>query len=678
MTSLRARLALTTALLALIALSLITLAGIRAYADWQQAKALGQAASIQTELTRGVVAMSLERSLVQVTGGLADPIAPPFRKLLDEQRRKADAHLDRAATELAQLDQPSAQRVVAVLTDTRQNIAALRVRADAELAKAGGDRDRAFLAQWPRVFPAAIERLESLRLQLRAAEGQLPAVVVTLSDVAHYAWRIRELGGRERTYYALASARGLPLTDAEKALASVLAARVQSSFGALDDLESAGTLTATLKADLATLRSLYIGSDYARAREAYLAGQIPLPFDALFSLSQTALDAAVTASDRAALETLGFWQNEVSGKQTTLVGLAVAGVVVLLIAAWALWVAVFRVGQRLMGMEALMRRLAGGDLAIDVGPFKAGDEVGRMAGALDVFRVNALRLHELMAQLRQTAQQLAVVSGGLARVATDLDQRSAQQTDAAASMSAGMEELSSSLTQVADSAGEADRLAHSSDEEARSGALVINGVVQQIASIESTVTQAATDIEALRSESDQIRKVIQVISEIAGQTNLLALNAAIEAARAGEQGRGFAVVADEVRQLAEKTRLSTDQITSTIAAMLDHTEAAVDRMREGVTLVEQGSRQAREVSGVVDRLRNASQQVESAVGQISTALGEQRQVGQTVSQSVEQVARMTEEARIAASEARALSGQLDLLARQIAQQLDQPSRAASA
>ena len=165
----------------------------------------------------------------------------------------------------------------------------------------------------------------------------------------------------------------------------------------------------------------------------------------------------------------------------------------------------------------------------------------------------------------------------------------------------------------------------------------------EITQIADTVHSIAAAIENLDKQSQQISSVVRVIKEVAEQTNLLALNAAIEAARAGEQGRGFAVVADEVRKLAERTTVATEEIAQMIQAVQDTSRSAINSVSSAVQRVGGGVSLANDAGFAIQKIENETQRVLELVGEISASLIQQRAASTDIAQQVEKVARMAEE-----------------------------------
>jgi methyl-accepting chemotaxis protein len=196
---------------------------------------------------------------------------------------------------------------------------------------------------------------------------------------------------------------------------------------------------------------------------------------------------------------------------------------------------------------------------------------------------------------------------------------------------------------VAAQAKDASHHTLDSRDKVEQGGEVILSTVSGIKTISASVREASSRIDALRKDSDSISSVANIIKEIADQTNLLALNAAIEAARAGEQGRGFAVVADEVRKLAERTSQSTQDIENMIGKVQVDTQAAVARMETISARMDVGMEKARAAGSALEQISTHANRTVEAVRQIAHATQEQRQASADISRSVERIAQMTEE-----------------------------------
>ena len=199
-----------------------------------------------------------------------------------------------------------------------------------------------------------------------------------------------------------------------------------------------------------------------------------------------------------------------------------------------------------------------------------------------------------------------------------------------------------SISMVASQARDASEHTVASRDIADRGSEVILSTVNGIQTISSSVRDTSARIATLRSDSESIASVANIIKEIAEQTNLLALNAAIEAARAGEQGRGFAVVADEVRKLAERTAKSTQEISGLLGKMQTGAREAVDAMALAVSEVNTGVDNARRAGEAIGAIRQDSSAVVGVVGEISEAVREQSAASTSISQRIEQIAQMTE------------------------------------
>ncbi len=309
-------------------------------------------------------------------------------------------------------------------------------------------------------------------------------------------------------------------------------------------------------------------------------------------------------------------------------------------------------------LAAKARTIATGDLSVRV-DLGTRDELMLVGDSLDEM-VAAFR--DLLQKVQRSANEVLGATQKLAASAARVKQGSEQQSEAASTMAAAVEEMTTGIDDVSANAQDADRIAARAGELSADGSRVVGDVVQAIERIAEVVHQSASIVADLGTRSERISAIVNVIREIADQTNLLALNAAIEAARAGEAGRGFAVVADEVRKLAERTSRSTNEIAEMIEAIQGGTRAAVasmnvgvGRVGEGVTLATQAGRSLAEIGG------NAQQVVER-VAQISHALREQSAASSEIARNVERVAHMAGENSAAVAGNAATARQLDSLA----------------
>jgi len=277
-----------------------------------------------------------------------------------------------------------------------------------------------------------------------------------------------------------------------------------------------------------------------------------------------------------------------------------------------------------------------GDLTIRV-PVAAEDEVGAMCRWFNVFLD---KISELVLATKGVSGELHGAAGEISGATDDIVARIGEQNAQTGGVSAATEELASSADAVAGQCGEASASASRAGERAAEGGRVVDETVEAMRSIEETVRSASERIDELGRQGEAIGEVITTINEIAEQTNLLALNAAIEAARAGEHGRGFAVVADEVRKLADRTTKATGEIGGSIEAMQAGTKGAVERMQGGVGAVDRGVEQAQAARAELTRIVEDVRTVGELIGRIDSAASEQTQAAQQIATNVEEIDRV--------------------------------------
>ncbi len=301
------------------------------------------------------------------------------------------------------------------------------------------------------------------------------------------------------------------------------------------------------------------------------------------------------------------------------------------------------------------RQVADGDLRVNI-EYRSGDEVGELSEA---FRTMTEGLRVTVSKVAENSNQVATASSELhstaEQIATGAEEVAAQSTTVA---TAG-EEMAATSGDIAQNCQLAAEGAQRASQTASDGAAIVERTVAVMAQIAEKVQQSAKTVESLGARSDQIGAIIGTIEDIADQTNLLALNAAIEAARAGEQGRGFAVVADEVRALAERTTRATKEIGEMIKAIQRETKDAVVAMEQGVHQVEAGTDEAAKSGHALQDILAQVNDVAMQVSQIATAAEEQTATTGEISSNMHQISEVVQQTSQGAQESAVAAAQLN-------------------
>jgi methyl-accepting chemotaxis protein len=300
------------------------------------------------------------------------------------------------------------------------------------------------------------------------------------------------------------------------------------------------------------------------------------------------------------------------------------------------WLIGFVTGPTRELQQAMQTMQNDGDLSKRV-VVHSEDEIGHTAMAFNDLTGS---FQGIVTQVDGHAHEVARAAHSLAQDAEQLAQSAQQQSDTAASTAKAVEQVSASIAQVAEGADQVSKLSMESLERANRGQQSLQEMMQELARVEGSVREIATAVGEFVNNTQSITSMTQQVRDIAEQTNLLALNAAIEAARAGEQGRGFAVVADEVRKLAEKSAQSAtriDEVTKSLGAQSGQVEQTVQR---GMGALQSSQQHIREVSEVLGEANASVDSVNKGLESITDSINRQRDASHDIARNVEQIAVM--------------------------------------
>lgn len=379
-----------------------------------------------------------------------------------------------------------------------------------------------------------------------------------------------------------------------------------------------------------------LGSEYQKGRDAYLAA----------GADPAAGDAAVKGVDRAVSEQMSDLVTELheygakqsrsisaDAERTVIIGLLVMLLSGGLIGVLSLWLINRNLILPIRALIEYVAQLSHGRFSERVTSHRQ-DELGRLAEA-----ANTLRdfLAETFNRLQRSASDLVNASGELSSIAGQMATGTHEQFNRTDQVATAMTEMSATAQEVARHAASASRAADEADHSAREGGEVMKVTIATIGQMREEILNTGTIIRRLETDSVRIGKVLEVIRAIADQTNLLALNAAIEAARAGEAGRGFAVVADEVRSLAQRTAASIVEINQIIQAVQSGAVDAAEAIVSGQSCSDESVEKVSQAGAMLSHITNAVEAIRDMNRQIATAAEEQTSVAEDISRNITQI-----------------------------------------
>jgi methyl-accepting chemotaxis protein len=373
----------------------------------------------------------------------------------------------------------------------------------------------------------------------------------------------------------------------------------------------------------------------------------------------------VAFTDKKALEKVALAEEDYTHRRSVVIIWVVLSLVLTIVLATFIIRQIMRqLGGDPRDVAAVVNTMATGDFSQQ--PLKLPESGSLLGNAYQMQQ----RLRDMIAVVKKQAEQVGSMAHTLAGSANQIAENVNHESDAVSGMAASIEELSVSTNHISDQGATAKRIANSSRSNAQQGAQVVNKTVTGLLSAAQEIQGASAEVSRLGEDASRISDVVKVIKEIADQTNLLALNAAIEAARAGEQGRGFAVVADEVRKLAERTAGATTEINHMSGKIGEVASHALSGMDKVVKTTQQGVGDAEVAQESIKHIQDSFGEVSGVIDDIAAALDEQNAAATELAKSTERVSQMSEENANSAQGLLALANELEGKAREVRQAVE--------
>ncbi len=619
---------------------------LSAYDAWHEQRTADRVQSIAETITPLFIAMQnlrVERGTVNTALATASPADAGTLADIAALRGAARPALERALKRVETIALSDKARLTGALIDADRAVAERRRAADAAMAQTKDQRSTTLSRDWVADVGKLVTAIDKLSEALSAEVELADATIHKLMILKQLGWAVRDQAGTFRLRVGAAIASGDKLAGAPRLQIAELDAGTAVAW---DSLLTAATepLPPRVSKAIEGAKQGWFGGFKGQRGDIVKAlidsGTAPMSGGEWVKLSNPQLERLIAVANAA----LDAAQEHAAARSTTAAGhfytqLGLLAVVLALTAA-AFMVVTRRVTRPIHGIADTVHRIAEGDLAVEVPFGDRRDEIGKVAGALDVLRRSAIDKQRLEqdrdADQRQREQRQVAIEERIGQFERAISDALAALADAASDMRVTSETMSQAAERTSAQATTVAGASEQASMNVQTVAAAINQLSASINEIGRRVTDSATiaakavaeaahtsqRIQGLAQAAERIGRVVELINGIANQTNLLALNATIEAARAGEAGKGFAVVASEVKSLANQTARATEEITQQISAMQGATQEAVQAI------------------GLIDRTVGQISEIATA---IASAVEEQGAATQEITRNTEEAAKGTAE-----------------------------------